>query len=167
MDFYDIWLFFENLSRKLKVSLKSDKNNAYGVSYSTKSPASGRATVSEPTVASLVGKVREVVCAWISVYLRLELCSWRQFLRDRSCFLDTSVARKGVGWRQDTPVLSYSGQRVGRGGRSALIHAGCYHVTEFGVPNGLCDDWRSRLSFKFTWSLFNHLKYTLHEDQYT
>jgi hypothetical protein len=60
--------------RKLKVSLKYDKNNENGVSYSTKSPASGRATVSEPRLVSLVGKVREAVCAWISVFLRMARC---------------------------------------------------------------------------------------------
>jgi hypothetical protein len=66
--------FFEKSVEK-EVSLKSDENDAYGVSYSTKSPASGRATVSEPRLVSLVAEVREVVCAWIGVLLRLERCS--------------------------------------------------------------------------------------------
>ena len=74
--------FLENLSRKLKVSLNPDKNNAFGVRNSTKSPASDRATVGEPRLVSLPGKVREVVCAWISVFVRLVRCSWRKFLRE-------------------------------------------------------------------------------------
>jgi len=37
--------------------------SVYGCSHSTKSPASGITTVSEPRVMSQVGRVREVVCA--------------------------------------------------------------------------------------------------------
>ena len=45
----------------------------YSASNSTKSPTSGAGNVSEPRLMSQVGRVREFVCAWISVFLQPEL----------------------------------------------------------------------------------------------
>jgi len=42
----------------------------YDSNDSTKSPAWGMATVCEPGYMSQVGRVREVECAWISVFLQ-------------------------------------------------------------------------------------------------
>ena len=49
----------------------------YRRSTSTKAPASAAGTVSETRLKSQVGRVREVVCAWISVCLQSE--RWCQY----------------------------------------------------------------------------------------
>jgi hypothetical protein len=47
----------------------------YSRTYSAKSPASGAANLSEPRLTSQVGRVREFLCACISVFLQSE--RWR------------------------------------------------------------------------------------------
>jgi hypothetical protein len=64
----------------------------YSRIISTKSPASGAGNVSEPRLMSQVGRVREVVCLSIGVFLQLEHLLTLQL---RSCDGDRRAVRVG------------------------------------------------------------------------
>jgi len=69
---YSVWkaIFRSSCSEGNSIShLGTTKHNR---SNYIKSPASGAGNVSEPILMSPVGRVREVVCAWISVFLQSE-----------------------------------------------------------------------------------------------
>ena len=92
---------------------------------------------------------------------------WRcQYSRGK--IRDTSIARRGVGWRQVTPGmlddkcrLPYVTTASGRAEVDtwSLIHSGCYHVTQVGGPCGFWD-FRWRLTFKIMRSLCNDSRYS-------
>ena len=59
---------------KIVTQLLVAKN--YSGSNCTNFPALGAANVSEPRLMSQVRRVREIMCAWISVFLQLQSCGW-------------------------------------------------------------------------------------------
>jgi hypothetical protein len=134
-------------------------NWRYGSNDSTKSPASGIATVSEPYWCHQWGE-----CA-------------KSCVRRSVCFCSKSGGGAGIlvgpfiplghspGTRwSELPTLRCS-SKWGRGGGGEvetwpLIHGGCCHVTEVGGPYGLWES-RFRLSGKMAGTLWNYARYTL------
>ena len=106
----------------------------YGSSNSTKSPASGIATVSQPRLLSQVGRVRVYQCV-----SAVEVVEMPVFLWALSSSNDRSVAKIRVGRGQVTPgipddpcclpsVAAPSGWV--KVDTWPLIHGGCYHMSE-------------------------------------
>jgi hypothetical protein len=106
----------------------------YVSSNSTKSPASGTATVSQPRLMSQVGRVRVDQCV-----SAVEVVEMPVFLRALSSSNDTSVASTRVRSGQVTPGIPddpfcLSPVAAANGWVKVdtwpLIHGGCYHMIE-------------------------------------
>jgi len=106
----------------------------YGPSNSTKSPASGTATVGQPRLLSQVGRVRVDQCV-----SAVQVVEMPVFLRDLASSNDRSVAKIRVGRGQVTPgipddpcclpsVAAASGWA--KVDTWPLIHGGCYNMAE-------------------------------------